>query len=137
MRQSIDKAGMLLAVAGEEEDVVEDGSSDGDGDDRHFWICRTEAPARKLQKQFAEDCMVIPAKQWAVDVRWFKVRRHLIEGVHYKKEAGGVCTIPVKSCLKVDGLEWKNESTTGNLGVLSHDDYERLEEQWKLEVLRK
>ena len=36
-----------------------------------------------------------------------------------------------------DGLEWKNESTTGNFGVLSHDDYERLEEQWKLEVLRK
>ena len=62
---------MLLAVAGEREDV-DDSSNDGENDCR-FWICQTVAPARKLTKQFAEDSMVILAGKWAVDVRWFKV----------------------------------------------------------------
>ena len=71
MWQSINKADMLLAVAGEREDV-DDSSNDGENDCR-FWICQTVAPARKLTKQFAEDSMLILVGKWVVDVRWFKV----------------------------------------------------------------
>jgi len=132
--KSINKADMLLAVAGEREDV-DDSSNDGENDCR-FWICQTVAPARKLTKQFAEDSMLILVGKWVVDVRWFKVFSHGEGGVQYKTEAGGVCTIPLDSCLKVNDLEWHKSSHGGKVGVLSHDAYNMLDEQWKIEVMR-
>ena len=131
--QTINTAGMLLAVAGEEDDVRENGSPD---DDCRFWICRTEAPARKLVTKFAQDNMFIEPKKWAVDVRWFKVHLRGEDGVQYKMEAGSVCTIPLDSCLKLNDLKWHSSSANGKLGLLKHSTFDFIEEQWRIEVLR-
>ena len=80
--------------------------------------------------------MSIEPKKWAVDVRWFKVHLRGEDGVHYKMEAGGVCTIPLDLCLKLNDLKWHSSNANGKLGVLNHSTFDFIEEQWRIEVLR-
>ena len=81
--------------------------------------------------------MVIKAGQWAVDVRWYSGLEVVSTGVKYKltSSTDTPATIPLNSCLKLNGLQWASTNAGGKVGVLAHVDVERLNAQWALEVL--
>jgi len=119
---------MLLAVAA--------GKAADAADDSRFWICCTTQAAYQLKKQFKEDNLVIPAGQWAVDVRWFKRVKEVDAGAQYKSLGGASgCTLPLDCCLKAGRFDWGSVSSCGKRAVLLEETAEMLEEQWAIEML--
>jgi hypothetical protein len=125
----VNRAGVLLAVAGSKKDVEQQQTVF----DKRFWLCESVEPAYKTIKQIQVDEMLILPGQYAASVRWYTGERVVSTGVKYKLTSTKEFTIPLETCLKLSDLKW--ESRAGNVGVVSHADIERLNAQWAIEVL--